>query len=199
MKNFRILVLIILLVIAVPFVMHYRAWAIGFPQSGAGSAPLAVQPSSLRIVSPKPNERLTQTFVAVQYQQLSPAASGAPIYELRLDERDPVQTTDTNYTFNGLTVGAHDLIVQIVDANGTAIAGTRSEVKFVVVSPAASAGTTGLGQAAYLPELPLPMPPAGDLPGGTGSLPLLSVIGFGILVGGVISALRTRPGNKQRL
>jgi len=31
------------------------------------------------------------------------------------------------------------------------------------------------------------------LPDARSSLPLLSVIGFGILIGGVISALRTRP------
>jgi hypothetical protein len=43
---------------------------------------------------------------------------------------------------------------------------------------------------------PLPQPLANDLPNGNGSLPLLSIIGFGILVGGVISALRTRPVHK---
>jgi|SRR5215813_6893134 len=35
-----------------------------------------------------------------------------------------------------------------------------------------------------------------DLPGASSSLPLLSVIGFGIFVGGLISALRTRPAHK---
>jgi hypothetical protein len=149
----------------------------------------------LRIVSPKPNEKLAQTFVAVQFQQVSPAsAAGTPTYELRLDGRDPVQTTDTTYTFNGLTPGSHDLIVQIVDANGTPVSGTRSEVKFVIVNPAASGATTGTGQALNLPVLP--QTPLGDLPNGNSSLPLLSIIGFGILVGGVISALRTRPAHK---
>jgi len=35
-----------------------------------------------------------------------------------------------------------------------------------------------------------------DLPGASSSLPLLSVIGFGIFLGGLISALRTRPAHK---
>ncbi|PYX97287.1 MAG: hypothetical protein DMG62_04860 [Acidobacteria bacterium] len=35
-----------------------------------------------------------------------------------------------------------------------------------------------------------------DLPAGSSSLPLLSVIGFGIFLGGLISALRTRPAHK---
>lgn len=195
MKNFRIFVLILLVAIAAPFAVHYRAWALVSPQSGQGAAAQSVQPSSLRIVSPTPNEKLAQTFVAVQFQQVSPASpAGTPTYELRLDGRDPIQTTDTTYTFNGLTPGSHDLIVQIVDANGTPVSGTRSEVKFVIVNPAANGATTGTGQILNLPVLP--QTPLGDLPNGNSSLPLLSIIGFGILVGGVISALRTRPAHK---
>ena len=195
MKNFRIFVLILLVAIAAPFAVHYRAWALVSSQSGQGAAAQSVQPSSLRIVSPKTNEKIAQTFIAVQFQQVSPASpAGTPTYELRLDGRDPVQTTDTTYTFNGLTPGSHDLIVQIVDANGTPVLGTRSEVKFVIVNPAASGATTGTGQALNLPVLP--QTPLGDLPNGNSSLPLLSIIGFGILVGGVISALRTRPAHK---
>jgi hypothetical protein len=193
MKNFRIFVLILLVAIAAPFAVHYRAWALVSSQSGQGAAAQSAQPSSLRIVSPKPNEKLAQTFVAVQFQQISPASpAGTPTYELRLDGRDPVQTTDTTYTFNGLTPGSHDLVIQIVDANGTPVSGTRSEVKFVIVNPVATAGTTG--QALNLPVLP--QTPLTDLPNGNSSLPLLSIIGFGILVGGVISALRTRPAHK---
>ena len=193
MKNFRIFVLILLVAIAAPFAVHYRAWALVSSQSGEGAAAQSVQPSSLRIVSPKPNEKLAQTFVAVQFQQISPASpAGTPTYELRLDGRDPVQTTDTSYTFNGLSPGSHDLLVQVVDANGTPVSGTRSEVKFVIVNPVATARTTG--QALNLPVLP--QTPLTDLPNGNSSLPLLSIIGFGILVGGVISALRTRPAHK---
>ncbi|MBV9147666.1 MAG: hypothetical protein JO065_17250 [Acidobacteria bacterium] len=184
MKKFRVLVLIFLLAIAAPLVLHHRAWA---------RQAIQAQASGLRIVSPKPDDKLPQTFVSVQYQPLGPTAAGMPTYELRLDARDPVQTTDTTYTFNGLTAGSHDLIVQMVDANGTPIANTRSEVKFVTVNPPATTGNSGPGPTAALFP-PLPSPP--DLPGENGSLPLLSVIGFGILVGGVISALRTRPAHK---
>jgi len=35
-----------------------------------------------------------------------------------------------------------------------------------------------------------------DLPAASSSLPLLSVIGFGVFIGGLISALRTRPAHK---
>lgn len=194
MKKFRILVLIFLLAIAAPVISHYRAWARqAAVQAGAAQA----GPSAgLRIVAPKAGEKLAQTFVAVKYELLSPAAASTPTYELRLDGRDPVQITDTTYTFNGLTPGPHDLIVQVVDANGTPIIGTRSEIKFETVNPPAGASPSGSGPGASLQQMPLPMLQATDLPDGNGSLPLLSVIGFGILVGGVISALRTRAIHK---
>lgn len=195
MKKVRIFILILLLVLAAPFVIHSKVLAAASAQSGQGAAAQSVQPSALRIVAPKPNEKLVQTSVTVQYQQVSPAsASGTPTYELRLDDRDPVQTTDTTYTFDGLKPGSHDLIVQIVDANNVPISGTRSEVHFVVLGPAAAAGTTG--ESTMVPPVPAMPQPASDLPSGGSSLPLLSIIGFGILVGGVISALRTRPVHK---
>ena len=197
MKNFRILVLILLLAIAAPLIIRHHAWALGSDQTGVGAGSQGEQSSALHVVSPKPNEKVAQTFVTVQFQQVAPAsASGTPTYELRLDGRDPVQTTDTSYTFNGLTPGSHDLIVQVVDANGVPIVGTRSEVKFVSLNPSSGPGKSS-GQAENLPSLPMPQAPSNsDLPSGNSSLPLLSVIGFGILVGGVISALRTRPVHK---
>jgi hypothetical protein len=195
MKKFRLFVLLLLLAIAAPFALHYRAWARVPWQAGQGAAAQTALPSALRIVSPQPNEKLSQTFVTVKYQQIAPASAAAtPTYELRLDGQDPVHTPETTYTFNGLTPGTHDLIVQQVDANGTPISGTLTEVKFVVVG-ASSAPKTG-GPGAALIQPPLPPPPSTDLPASNSSLPLLSVIGFGILVGGVISALRTRPAHK---
>jgi len=200
MQKFRILVLIVLLTIAIPFLIHYRAWAVRSPRLTEASTGHAAPPLGLRIISPKPNEELTQTFVAVRFQSASPAsASGTSSYELRLDGREPVQTGDSSYTFNGLALGTHYLTVQATDVGGAPLSGAFAEVKFAVAAPTTSAKATSLGQASYLPDLPLPLPPASNLPGGNGSLPLLSVIGFGILVGGVISALRTRPAHKQRL
>ncbi len=150
---------------------------------------------AVRIISPKNGERLQQSFVTVQYAPLQPAsASSSPTFELRLDAQDPVHTGDTNYTFTGLAPGLHDLFIQIVDANNTPVVGTRSQVRFIIVPqptnatqpPAGSAQSTGA---------PTPKEIA-MLPDARSSLPLLSVIGFGILVGGVISALRTRPANR---
>jgi hypothetical protein len=98
MKNFRVLVVVLLLGLAMPFLIHYRAWASG---------------SSLRTQDP----------------------------------------------------------------------------------PAATKTVAGNAQSANQPpSLPESVPI--DLPNANSSLPLLSVIGFGILVGGVLSALRTRQVRK---
>lgn len=188
MKNFRIAVLILLIAIATPFALHRRAWALHHPAPETAWAAA----SPVHIISPVGGEELGRAYAVVQYRQSGKAAS-SPTYELRLDGRDPVHTTETNYTFNGLKPGSHNLVVQVVDANGTPISGTESEVHFSVAATAAVANTAGLETSNFPP---LPQPLANDLPNGNGSLPLLSIIGFGILVGGVISALRTRPAHK---
>jgi hypothetical protein len=188
MKNFRIAVLILLITIAAPFALHRRAWAL---HHFAGNKTFCAAP--VHIISPKPGEELGNAYAVAQYQQVSPKDASSPTYQLRIDGGDSIQTTDTNYTFNGLRPGTHNLVVQVVDEKGAPVSGTRSEVNFRVMASAVATNATA-GQSSTLP--PLPQPLANDLPSGNGSLPLLSIIGFGILVGGVISALRTRPAHK---
>src|SRR5581483_7314313 len=189
MKNFRIAVRILLIAIATPFALHRRAWALHRP---AGTKAVSAAATPVRIISPLAGEELGQAYAVVQYRPAAKAVS-SPTYELRIDGRDPVQTTGTNYTFNGLKPGSHNVVVQIVDANGAPVSGTRSEVHFTVAASAAAAIATAPRSSNFPP---LPQPLANDLRNGNGSLPLLSIIGFGILVGGVISALRTRPVHK---
>lgn len=190
MKNFRIAVLILLIAIATPFALHQRAWAL---HHAVDTEVASAAATPVHIISPAAGEELGRAYAVVQYRQVSAKAASSPTYELRIDGRDPVETTESNYTFNGLKPGAHDVVVQVVDANGAPVSGTRSEVHFSVAATATAANATG-AQSSNLP--PLPQPLANDLPNGNGSLPLLSIIGFGILVGGVISALRTRPVHK---
>ena len=105
----------------------------------------------------------------------------------------------------GLTPGAHTVTVQLVDANGTPIAGARSEVQFVVLQPEPATGATtplrhhGPSMIATAFRVEEPQNPAREndedqeLPSAAGALPLLSVIGFGVLLGGIASAMKTRP------
>ena len=191
MKKFRIVVLILLAAIATPLVLHRRAWAV---HHSAANAARAASDSAVRITFPKSGETLGDSSVIVQYERPSSNTARNAAYELRLDRRDSVKTAATTYTFNGLNSGNHQLIVRQVDSKSDPILGTESAVNFSVHAQETAANTASPGASSGLP--PLPQPLTNDLPNGNGSLPLLSIIGFGILVGGVISALRTRPAHK---
>lgn len=193
MRRLRnIAILILLMMGLLLFTRHgaaLRAWA-------------QTEVTALRIISPRSGEKLQQNFVTVRFAQLQQATS--PTFELRLDAQDPVHTSDTSYTFTGLNAGPHDLIVQVVDANNTPIMGTRSEVRFTVLQP--TSNPSGTQSAPGHQSLPKPVNQSSPietpkemalLPDAHTSLPLLSVIGFGILVGGVISALKTRPAGNR--
>jgi hypothetical protein len=197
---------------------------------GLGSFALAqaILPA-MRILSPKTGEKTTNSYVNVQFELSAPvSASGSPTFRLQLDGHDPVETTDTQYTFTGLAPGTHTVSIVAVDANSTPINGTQAQVEFSVVqdvppagakSPGAKLnGSPGLVNAAYQTS-EQPSGAAADrnaqgspvqqnsasqesgdqqkLPDSGSGLPLLSVIGMGVLVGGIVSALRTRPSNSR--
>lgn len=155
--------------------------------TSAQTQPPQAEGSSVRILAPKPGEKLSTNFVRVQYEMVNPAsASGTPTFILRLDNRDPVRTTDTEHTFTGLTPGAHTVVVELVDANDTPIAGTRSELQFMVLAPPGTQPSAGAPPAVQQASMQAP-----DLPQASSPLPLLSVIGMGALIGGLASAMRS--------
>ncbi len=167
---------------------------------GQQTAPPPAQqvPSSVRIVAPKPGDKLVNNFVEVRYEAAGQAsAQGSPQFRLRLDGRDPVLTTATSQTFTGLTPGNHTITVEMVDANGTPIMGSLSQIQFSVV--------TGESKPNRLPGKTSRLKDAGgevreaawmdatdrdELPQSGSALPLLSVIGLGVLIGGLASALK---------
>jgi hypothetical protein len=165
------------------------------------------QGSNLRILTPPQGAKLTSDIATVQYELMNPAVADdpSPTYQLQLDGQDPVRTVDTSYTFTGLAPGPHTVVVQLVDANGTPIGGATNAVQFVVLpiqpdtgstAPEATDDQSGVGanprslQRASLAEdavaLPQRLPEAGS------PLPLFSIIGFGVLLGGIVSAMKTR-------
>ncbi len=176
------------------------------PAQGAGQAGPPTS-SLLRITAPKAGARIQQTFVDVQFELTNggASASGTPNFQVKLDSQDPVTTNATNYTFTGLKPGPHTISVQLVDANGTPIMGARSEAQFVVVQQAGTAPSpsaaiflqhprSSMIQAAMRVEEPkAPGATQEELSSAAGALPLLSVIGFGVLLGGIASAMNTRP------
>ena len=178
-------------------------------------------PGAVRILLPKNGAKISHNFVDIRYELAAPAAAGSPTFQVRLDAADPVRTTDTRYTFNGLNSGRHTASVEVVDANNIPVQGSRAEVSFRVTAPptqpaaptprslggpqlvsaVANEHTSAHFVNAGLPQEEAPTAeehPYNTLPQSGSSLPLLVLIGAGILVGGIVSALRTRPGNRYR-
>jgi hypothetical protein len=181
MKAFRFAIILAVMAVA-------AAIALAHSQGNAGTASAQ---SILRIVEPKTNARLAQTFVNVQYELSNPGATGgSPNFRLQLDQQDAVTTTARSYNFTGLATGPHKLSIDVVDGNNVPVAGGHAELEFIIVSPAGDQRG-----ALQLPQSDGTAPQAtadAMLPAASSSLPLLSVIGFGVLVGGIASAMKTR-------
>ncbi|HEY3929903.1 MAG TPA: hypothetical protein VGL89_16145 [Candidatus Koribacter sp.] len=148
------------------------------------------QAGALRVNTPKANEVVRQDFVHVTYQLVNRGATPAtsPNFTVQLDGTDPITTTAYDYTFTGLTLGAHTITVTLVDANGTPIANSSVSTKFTVVdgtraprAPSGSLFRKSSMQLASSEISPLPTP-----------LPMLSLVGFAVLIGGICTAIRNR-------
>lgn len=154
------------------------------------------QSMSVRILTPVADQNLTATFVDVRFEVLNPAAdAGSPNFLIQLDGRDPVRTTGTQYTFTGLTPGTHTITVTLVDANDTPVLGGRAAVQFAVSSASQQHGSLVQGtplRAVLNPELSGAADEKQAGMANADALPVLSIIGFGVLIGGVASALKTR-------
>ena len=164
---------------------------IGSTRSGFSQQPSNVpsQAGALRVNTPKANERLAQTFVHVSYQlvnrSIDPASS--PNFTVQLDGNDPITTAASDYTFTGLAPGAHTVTVTLVDANGVPIANSSVSTKFTVTD-----GTKPNRSPSSLlhPDAGMQIASNEILPDGGTPLPLLSLVGFVALVGGICTPAR---------
>lgn len=185
--------------------------------SGQGVIANNTAPPSVRIVSPQPGATLRQDGIQVRYQ-VQPAQNTpvppSPNFVVRMDERDPVQTQDTETTFTGLRPGKHTVIVDLVDANGIAIPGSRTQVEFTILAQRArpdkgnATPTQAPSQSSPQSTRPNVQPPRTSAPryidprlktaslnnpnGNAEAAPLLSCIGAGVVLGGLASARITR-------
>ena len=194
-------------------VLALGASTLALAQSPPDSERTTAVAPNLQIVSPKDGQKLSADYVTVQYQVTNPAAAAnnMPTFNVSLDGGDPVQTSTMSHTFTGLAPGQHTVVVQMVDANSLPVAGTLTQVHFVVAAPQnAPAGAPSGAQTQQTPRVrgvsmeqqaapaqevaaaPNANAQDANLPSSSSALPLLSVIGFGVLVGGIASALKTR-------
>lgn len=167
-------------------VAQYGQYSAISPASLVNGTVLA-QTSLVHITSPVANQRLGASYVDVTYELVNSGVDGgSPNFQVQLDGRDPVSTQYMTCTFTGLTPGQHTVIVQLVDANGTPIPFGRSVVVFYVVAGVSQhQHPVAPGLTSNKSDPPVVAP-------ASSALPLLSIIGFGVLLGGVASAMRTR-------
>jgi hypothetical protein len=92
--------------------------------------------SALRILTPRPGQALSNNFVNVRFELVRPSPGGSDHnFVVRLDSRDPINTSETAYSFTEIGSGQHVLTVTEVDANGTPLPDAGAEVQFTVKTP----------------------------------------------------------------
>jgi hypothetical protein len=155
--------------------------------------------TGIRVLAPKSGQQFGTNIVPVRFELTNPRAVAAtsPNFSLQMDSTDPVTTSTTEYTFTGLAPGNHQLTIRLMDANQTPVAGTQVVVPFTVAQQGAQPAAprsqiSPLNPPAYMPTSYLAMDDSDGLPNSGSALPLLSVIGFGVLVGGIATAMKTR-------
>lgn len=180
--------------------------AVGLAQTQSKASPQA-QSAVIRVTAPQPHARLTANYVTVRYELLDPTnpAAGSPNFKTQLDGNDPVTTATTEQNFTGLTPGQHVITVQLVDANGTPAANSQTEVPLVVVPTPQNSGAQNQNPGSSRTSSPVPQASldsgaskvdgvqlATAIPQTGSVLPIVSIVGFGVLVGGIVSAIKTQ-------
>ena len=146
----------------------------------------------VHILTPVAGQASASDAVQLKFEVTNPGAgSGEPNFQLQLDAQDPITTSEMSYTYTGLAPGNHSITVVMVDANGTPVPGSTSTVQFTVKSPSTSPRTDS---SSAVPPSPIDPGTAANAHSSiaANNLPILSLIGFGVLIGGVASAMKTK-------
>jgi hypothetical protein len=207
MKQIRLLLMLTLAIGSVGAAQNSPSTAV--PDGDAPSTAMVnaeAQSASIRILTPVSGQTLASNFVSLRFELVRPALTGEAIFLVQLDGADPINTISTDYTFSELQPGLHSVRVTLVDANNSPVQGGSATVQFKVPSLAQPAHTDGSHGAAKPrttrtiagapPAAPIPpeLRKDGDvnLPLAGSPLPLISLIGFGLLIGGAAQTMRWR-------
>ncbi len=191
MRTPRLIVILVLASISMAFSQDARN------TSQAASARPATRAKAIHILSPETDQTVEGTSVAVRYQISAHRRSSArPVnFRIQLDSQPPVETLDTSYTFDNVAPGPHAVSVEVTDAKHHPIAASQAISSFVVTALEPNPVVvepmlppTLQKVAMFLPQAAAPLE-SGDA---GGEMPLLSAIGLGVLVGGMVSAMKTR-------
>ena len=178
--------------------------------------------AAVRIRTPVADEKFIHTnSVKVRFDVIGPLPSaGKPNFLVQLDGDEPVHTSNMEQTFSDLASGSHSVSVQLAGDNNVPNSESRADVQFEIAPhPATSSHRAATPVSAHAEAEALNVapeqnaaqqppqlsqvavqqaPPAeimsisSPLPSAGSALPLISVIGFGVLVSGIASAMKTR-------
>lgn len=154
----------------------------------------------VNIVSPTSGEHVEAGSVSIRYEVSSSKRTSArpATFRIQVDSQSPVETNETAYTLDSLAPGSHDVTVELIGSKHRPVADSVAHTTFVCEIPEKNPSAELVVEpmmpptlqkvAMFLPQAAAPIDP-GD---GSGEMPLLSVIGLGVLVGGMVSAMKTR-------
>jgi hypothetical protein len=207
MKQFLLLFLIAIVAVVFSTAQSQPAPSVPPRDTQASTALVnpVVQSAAIRILTPVAGQTIQSDFTDLRFETVQPVLSGEPNFLIQIDSADPINTTGTEYTLTGLQPGIHSVRVTLVDANNSPIQGGAATVQFkvpAIAQPARKNGSRGAvvypGQSigGAPPELPIPpeLREDGDIkiPLAGSPLPALSLIGFGLLIGGAAQTMRVR-------
>lgn len=191
MRTPRLIAILVLASISMAFSQDARK------TSQAASARPATPAKAIHILSPQTDQTVEGTSVAVRYEiSAHRRASARPVtFRIQLDSQPPVETLDTSYTFDNVAPGPHAVTIERTDAKHRPIAASQVVSTFLVDVPEPNPVVvepmlppTLQKVAMFLPQVGAPLE-SGDA---GGEMPLLSAIGLGVLIGGMVSAMKTR-------
>jgi hypothetical protein len=203
MKPIRLLVLFVFVAVSLAVAQNRGSAAAGIPEPNAATVSPETQPADVLILAPVAGQTLTSNSVDLRFELVQPAINGAPNFLVQLDSEDPIRTSSTDYTFPELLPGSHSIRVTLVDANNSPVEGGGATVQFKVPPVPQATLNNGLRKqyphqtiAGAAPAAPIPPELRNDgdinLPMAGSPLPVLSLIGFGLLIGGAAQAMRKR-------
>ncbi len=179
------------LIAALALVQGPRILALS-PEAQGAPAEVAAEPSLAEAGQTSKN-------VDLQFELLPPAASGEPNLLVQLGNPSPATGAET--TFAGLEPGLHTARVILMDDHDQPLQGGIAMVHFRVrattIPPTATPTSPQEIQGAA-PAPPPPVPPElrGDadpgLPFRGSPLLLVSLVGFALLIGGILPGIRSR-------
>jgi hypothetical protein len=203
MKQIRLFVLFVFVAASLAMAQDQGSTASGISNPSVATVNPETQPADVLILAPVAGQTLTSNSVDLSFELVQPAMNGEPRFLIQLDDAAPIRTSSTDYTFHQLLPGSHSIQVTLVDASNSPVQSGSATVQFAIQSvPQATHSNASRKQcsrptiAGAAPVKPIPSELRNDgdisLPMAGSPLPVLSLIGFGLLIGGAAQAMRKR-------